>query len=95
MHSIFAIFPSFWNLDARLKISLFLSLKITLKMSDPPDQKNPIRAARIPVSFSHFPYSYGLENPKPEGNGLGGRTGQNPPEPTRAQPYLPVRSPRG
>jgi hypothetical protein len=86
MHGIFALSPSFWNLDAGLQISLFLSFENHLNMPDPPDQpdqKNPIRAARIPVGFSHFPYSYGLKNFKLKGHGLGGRTSQNSLEPTR------------
>jgi hypothetical protein len=90
MHSIFALFPSFWNLDAGLQISLFENHLKNARPAGPTRltrPKNPIRAARIPTGFSHFPYSYGLENSKPEGHRSGGRTGQNPSEPTRTQPY--------
>jgi hypothetical protein len=52
----------------------------------PTRTKNPNRTARIPAGFSHFPYYYGLENSKPDGHGSGGRMGQNPSDPTRAQP---------
>jgi hypothetical protein len=41
----------------------------------------------IPAGFSHFYYCHGLEIIIPDWHGSGSRTGQNPPEPTRAQPY--------
>jgi hypothetical protein len=60
-----------------------------LKIPDPirltrPKKPDPNRP--IPAGFSHFYYCHGLEIPIPDWHGSGGRTGRNPPEPTRAQP---------
>ena len=43
----------------------------------------------IPDGYAVFTVHCGLELSKPEGHGSSGRTGQNPPEPTHAQPYTP------
>jgi hypothetical protein len=47
----------------------------------PPDPNHP-----IPAGFSHFHYCHRLEILIPDWHRSGGRTGRNPPEPTRAQP---------
>jgi hypothetical protein len=62
-------------------------LKITRSDTTNPTKK-PDPNRPMPAGFSHFYCYHGLEFIIPDWHGSGGRTGRNPPEPTRAQPYI-------
>jgi hypothetical protein len=72
-----------------LLLNLFCYLQILFNEKYPtrPTQpKNTDPNRPISAGFSHSHYCHGLKILIPNWHGSGGRTGQNPPEPTHAQP---------
>jgi hypothetical protein len=66
----------------------FLSSPTRSEQPDQPDKRNPDPNRPISAGFAYFYYCHGLKIPISDRHGSGGRTGRNPPEPTRAQPYM-------